>query len=73
MHGVPHKHLPELEFLDFISPVSMSVLQLLEPDGMKRSHWLPPIDWSISHEVTEMLEHGVFLVSLHHLKNSKVS
>ena len=71
--AVPHKCAPELESLGFISPVSMAIFQMLEPDSMKRPNWLSPIDYSISHEFTEMLEHGFLLCWLHQLENHRVS
>ena len=73
MHWVPHQHMPEFELLGFISPISMAIFQLLEPDDVIRPHWLPPIDCSVGHELTEVFEHGLFLGCPFRLKNRQLS
>ena len=61
MHGVPHQHAPEFELLGMVFPVGTAIVQLLEPDSIICPNWLPPIDCSVSHELTEVFEHGLRL------------
>ena len=59
----------KLELGLYIIALDPAILQLLQPDSMKCSHWLPAVNLGIGHEVLQMMSHecrGGLLLCLHH-------